>query len=150
MLVSENYIEAIAHKLNLDIDHVREINLYQEGQKTPYHQKVIDYHVPTMLQRIKVDVDYERRKKEIEQFNRENRWRKKGLALVPTKFGLAFGVKSMNQGSALVHIYLDGESDLLHPLQSVRCPDQSFENRQYSSRSRWYRVRSMRLSFRAV
>ena len=90
MLVAENYIEAIAHKLNLDIDHIREINLYEEGQKTPYHQKVIDYHVPTMLQRIKVDVDYERRKKEIEQFNRENRWRKKGLALVPTKFGLAF------------------------------------------------------------
>ncbi|GAA5895132.1 uncharacterized protein JCM6883_002329 [Sporobolomyces salmoneus] len=114
MLVAENYIEAIAHKLNLDIDHVRQINLYAEGQKTHYHQKVLDYHVPRMLQQLKQDVDFEKRKKEVEQFNRENKWRKKGLSLLPTKFGLAFGVKAMNQGSALVHIYLDGSVSVSH------------------------------------
>ncbi|GAA6007894.1 hypothetical protein JCM11491_006528 [Sporobolomyces phaffii] len=114
MMVAENYIEAIAHKLNLDIDHVRQINLYQEGQKTHYHQKVLDYHVPRMLQQIREDVDYEARKKEVERFNLENKWRKKGLALVPTKFGLAFGVKAMNQGSALVHIYMDGSVLVAH------------------------------------
>jgi xanthine dehydrogenase/oxidase len=67
-----------------------------------------------MLQQIKQDVDYEKRKKEVERFNRENRWRKKGLALVPTKFGLAFGLRQMNQGSALVHIYLDGSVLVAH------------------------------------
>ncbi|GAA5959099.1 hypothetical protein JCM3765_006342 [Sporobolomyces pararoseus] len=114
MLVAENYIEAIAHKLNLDIDHVRQINLYQEGQPAPYHQEVIDYHVPRMLKQIQQDVNWNERKKEVEQFNRENRWRKRGLALVPTKFGLAFGVKAMNQGSALVHIYMDGSVLVAH------------------------------------
>jgi len=57
MTVSEHYIEVIAHRLGMNIDHVREvrshsyhqlldievftqINLYREGEKTPYHQKV--------------------------------------------------------------------------------------------------------------
>ena len=59
MAVAEHYVEVIAHKLGLDIDHIRQvclspngrlgrviqifvaqINLYKEGEKTPYHQKV--------------------------------------------------------------------------------------------------------------
>ena len=31
-----------------------------------------------------------------------NRWRKRGLSLVPTKFGISFTAKFMNQGGALV------------------------------------------------
>jgi xanthine dehydrogenase/oxidase len=114
MLIAETYIEAIAAHLGLDIDTVREINLYKEGQETQYHQAVVDWHVPRLLQDCKRDSDYEARKKEVERFNQEHRFRKRGLALVPTKFGLAFGVKAMNQGSALVSIYVDGSVLVAH------------------------------------
>ena len=38
----------------------------------------------------------------------QNRWRKRGLAVAPTKFGIAFTKLTYNQGGALVHVYTDG------------------------------------------
>lgn len=35
-------------------------------------------------------------------YQQANRWRKRGLSLVPTKFGISFTAKFMNQGGALV------------------------------------------------
>ncbi|KAK4046018.1 hypothetical protein OIV83_006436 [Microbotryomycetes sp. JL201] len=112
--VAEHYIEAIADKLGLEIDHVREINLYKEGQRTPYHQPVLDWFVPKMLKDCAEQSEYVKRKAEVKHFNKQHRWRKRGLSLVPTKFGLAFGIKAMNQGSALVHIYMDGSVLVAH------------------------------------
>lgn len=86
--VAEHYIEAIADKLGLDIDHVREINLYKEGQRTPYHQQVLDWYVPRMLKECAEESDYVRRKADVAKFNKEHRWRKRGISLVPTKFGV--------------------------------------------------------------
>jgi len=34
-----------------------------------------------------------------------NRFRKRGLAITPTKFGISFTTKFLNQAGALVHIY---------------------------------------------
>ncbi|KAJ6490221.1 Molybdopterin-binding domain of aldehyde dehydrogenase-domain-containing protein [Mycena vitilis] len=114
MLVAEQYMEAIAHKLNLDIDHVRQINLYKEAEKTPYHQKVLDWHVPRLLSDCRRESRYDERRAAVDRFNKEHKWRKRGIVLIPTKFGLAFGVKAMNQGSALVHVYMDGSVLVAH------------------------------------
>ena len=46
--------------------------------------------------------------------HRANRWRKRGLALTPTKYGLSFGLLSLNQAGALLHIYTDGSVLLTH------------------------------------
>jgi Molybdopterin-binding domain of aldehyde dehydrogenase len=50
----------------------------------------------------------ERREKEVVDFNAANRYRKRGLCMMPVKFGISFTVKFMNQGGALVHVYTDG------------------------------------------
>ena len=39
---------------------------------------------------------------------RLNRWKKRGLALIPHKYNISFGQQHLNQGGALVHIYTDG------------------------------------------
>nr|GAT58891.1 xanthine dehydrogenase/oxidase [Mycena chlorophos] len=123
MLVAEHYLEAIAHKLNMDIDHVRQINLYQEAQKTPYHQKVLDWHVPRLLSDCRRDSRYEERKAAVRRFNKEHKWRKRGIVLVPTKFGASrdlftsefcSNAVALNQGGALVHILMDGSVLLAH------------------------------------
>ncbi|KAF7354804.1 Xanthine dehydrogenase/oxidase [Mycena sanguinolenta] len=114
MLVAEHYIEAIAEVLNLNIDHVRQINLYGEAQKTHYHQKVLDWHVPRLLNDCRRESHYDERRAAVDRFNKEHKWRKRGIVLIPTKFGLAFGVKAMNQGSALVHVYMDGSVLVAH------------------------------------
>lgn len=46
--------------------------------------------------------------------NRENRYKKKGLAIVPTKFGISFSIIFLNQAGALVHIYTDGSVLISH------------------------------------
>lgn len=89
MITAEHYLEAISDHLKLDIDHVRQINLYEEGQRTQYHQPVLDWHVPRMLAECRKESDYDMRRAEIDKFNKEHRWRKRGIALVPTKFGVS-------------------------------------------------------------
>lgn len=58
--------------------------------------------------------DFNRRRIAIEEFNSKNRWRKRGIAMVPTKFGIAFTVLFLNQAGALVHAYGDGSVLLSH------------------------------------
>lgn len=45
---------------------------------------------------------------------RQHRWRKRGMSVIPTKFGIAFTEKFLNQAGALVLIYMDGSVLLSH------------------------------------
>ena len=47
-------------------------------------------------------------------FGRNNVHKKRGLALVPTKYGIAFGLTCLNKGGALLHVYTDGSVLLTH------------------------------------
>lgn len=55
-----------------------------------------------------------KRQRQIDEFNRAHRWRKRGIAMVPTKFGIAFTALFLNQASALIHVYQDGSVLLSH------------------------------------
>ncbi|KAF7288036.1 hypothetical protein GWI33_000090 [Rhynchophorus ferrugineus] len=57
--------------------------------------------------------DFYKRKDIVEKFNRQHRYKKRGISVIPTKFGIAFGTKFLNQAGALVNIYMDG-TVLLH------------------------------------
>eukprot|EP00775_Hariotina_reticulata_P012370 gene12370-12505_t len=57
---------------------------------------------------------WEARRAAVDDFNCKNRWRKRGLALTPTKFGIAFTKLTYNQGGALVHVYTDGTVLVTH------------------------------------
>ena len=39
---------------------------------------------------------------------------KRGIAVVPSKHGVTFGLPAMQQGAALVNIYLDGSVLIAH------------------------------------
>lgn len=52
--------------------------------------------------------DFEARRAAAAAFNGRSAHRKRGLAAIPTKFGISFTTKFLNQGAALVHIYTDG------------------------------------------
>nr|XP_054749459.1 xanthine dehydrogenase/oxidase-like [Lytechinus pictus] len=59
--------------------------------------------------------DYDTRMNAVEQFNRMNTWKKRGLSIIPTKHGIGiFGMPALNQGGALVHIYTDGSVLINH------------------------------------
>lgn len=62
----------------------------------------------------KEQAEFTKRQQEIEEFNRQHRWRKRGIAMVPTKFGIAFTALFLNQAGALIHVYSDGSVLLSH------------------------------------
>merc|ERR1719482_880798 len=60
------------------------------------------------------ELNLSQRRRDIDEFNAKNKWVKRGAALTPTKFGIAFTAHFMNQGGALVHLYPDGTVLVTH------------------------------------
>lgn len=116
MYIAECYMTAIADGLNMSIDELRWKNLYKEGQLTPFLQKIDDdWHVPMLLEQIRKEANYDARKAAIEKYNAEHKWRKRGISMIPTKFGLSFATAlHLNQAGASVKIYADGSINLHH------------------------------------
>ena len=116
MLAAEAVIAAIARRLGLDPLEVRKRNLYGEAPRnvTPYGMVLKDNILPELVGELERRADYWRRREEIARFNASSAVMKKGLALTPVKFGIAFTKVSMNQAGALVHIYTDGSVHLNH------------------------------------
>ncbi|KAK2141206.1 hypothetical protein LSH36_1140g00006 [Paralvinella palmiformis] len=112
--VCETWMTQIAKYLNINPEKVRELNLYTKGDKTPFMQDIEDNSVRYCWDEVKENSKYEKRKETIEEFNRNNRWKKRGLAMTTGKHGIAFGYHVLNQAGALVHVYTDGSVLLSH------------------------------------
>lgn len=115
MLTIEAVLDDIARTLGKDPQAVREINLYGPGRdQTPYGQTVEDGIAPRLIARLADSAAYSERRRAVTAFNAENRYRKRGLALTPVKFGISFTTTFLNQAGALVHVYTDGSIQVNH------------------------------------
>ncbi|HEV3011470.1 MAG TPA: xanthine dehydrogenase molybdopterin binding subunit, partial [Burkholderiales bacterium] len=116
MFAAEGVIAAIARRLGIDPLDVRKRNLYGEAPRnvTHYGMTVKDNVLPELIDELEMRSSYRERRAEIARFNQQSTLFKKGLALTPVKFGIAFTTVSMNQAGALVHIYTDGSVHLNH------------------------------------
>ncbi|CAG8771433.1 14429_t:CDS:10, partial [Gigaspora margarita] len=114
VFILESMLYEVAERTGIDVNELREKNLYIEGQKTPYNQTLDNWLLPSVYQQVKEISEFEKRKKEVEEFNSNNKWRKRGLSLLPIKFGISFPAAFMNQAGSLVHIYLDGSVLISH------------------------------------
>jgi xanthine dehydrogenase/oxidase len=116
MFICETFMEEIADHLNISAEKLREINMYSpEGNMvTHFNQEIKDWYVPLMYKQVQEESHYARRREEIEEFNKTHKWNKRGLAIVPTKFGISFTALFLNQAGALVHIYHDGSILVAH------------------------------------
>ena len=116
MLAIENIVEEIANTLGLDPLEVRRSNFYQKNENnvTPYNQVIEDNIINEITDELISDSNYHSRRKEIDKFNKDNRYLKKGLAFSPVKFGISFTTQFLNQAGALVSIYKDGSIHLNH------------------------------------
>lgn len=114
MFICETYMSEVADRLGMPVEKLREINMYKSGEKTHFHQELEDWHVPLMWNQVKESFNYDKKRREIEKFNAEHIWQKKGLAIIPTKFGISFTALFLNQAGALIHIYHDGSVLVAH------------------------------------
>ncbi|MDL2356940.1 MAG: xanthine dehydrogenase molybdopterin binding subunit, partial [Pseudomonadota bacterium] len=106
----EYVIDEIARNLGRDPLDIRRLNFYgAEGRNvTPYGQVVIDNVIDALVAELEQSSDYRARRAAVAAFNLASPVLKKGLALTPLKFGIAFNVTHLNQAGALVHVYVDG------------------------------------------
>lgn len=114
LFFAESYISEIADHLNLNPEHVRELNMYKPDETTHFNQVLKDWHVPLMYQQVKDESNWLERRRAVEEYNATHKWSKRGMALVPTKFGISFTALFLNQAGALVHIYHDGSVLVAH------------------------------------
>ncbi|MGF6274049.1 xanthine dehydrogenase large subunit [Massilia sp. UYP11] len=106
----EYVLDEIARNLQRDALDVRRLNFYGKTERnvTPFGQEIVDNVLPELVAELEADSDYRARRAAVLEYNRASPVLKKGLALTPLKFGIAFNVSHLNQAGALVHVYVDG------------------------------------------
>ncbi len=110
--VIENILQEIAQELGLDAFDVRRVNLYRDGDETcnttHYGQVVREHVMAETFSELEKSSDYRLRMAMIEEFNALHPTLVKGLAISAIKFGISFTTKFLNQGNALVNVFMDG------------------------------------------
>ena len=116
MMVIEGVLDNVARVLGHDPLDVRRINLYgtQDRNVTHYGQVVEGNVLPAILDRLERSSDYRRRRADVNRWNAAEPVIKRGLALTPVKFGIAFTSTIFNQAGALLQVYTDGTVLLNH------------------------------------
>lgn len=108
----ESVLERVAAELGLAAQAVREANFYKVGQVTPFKQPIKYCSLPTLWSSIQKSANVDALRKDAASFNSANRWRKRGVSLVPTKYGISWG--GLTSG-AQIHIYAsDGTVSVSH------------------------------------
>ncbi|KAK6183872.1 hypothetical protein SNE40_006452 [Patella caerulea] len=114
MFIMENIMQHIIDENSLESTKVRELNFIREGDRTHYNQIIKDCNLRSCWEECLRKSDYYTRKTQVEQFNRDNRWRKRGISIIPVQYGIGFELAFMNQAGALVNVYTDGSVLLTH------------------------------------
>lgn len=114
IVVVENMVNDVAMVLRRPADQIREINMYKGPSVTHYKFEFSPENMLRCWEECKVKSDYSARRVAVDQFNQQNRWKKRGMSIIPIKYGIAFGESFLNQAAALVHIYKDGSVLVTH------------------------------------
>ncbi|MCI4393424.1 hypothetical protein PGIGA_G00157290 [Pangasianodon gigas] len=114
MVIIENMVTDVATTLGRPAEEIREKNMYKEVSFTHYKMEFDPENLQRCWEECKERADIAHRRENIAHFNLQHRWRKRGLAIVPIKYGIAFAEGFLNQAAALVHIYKDGSVLISH------------------------------------
>ncbi len=112
MFVIESAIYKAAEKMNVEPSKIQRKNLLGERNEFPYGQLAEKCTARTTWKKAEQIYEIGKTSRDVKKFNRENDLYKKGLAFMPICFGISFTNTSMNQASALVHVYTDGSISL--------------------------------------
>jgi xanthine dehydrogenase molybdopterin binding subunit/xanthine dehydrogenase small subunit len=117
MLVIEEIVDRVARRLGLPPELVRARNLYHgtgETNTTPYGEEIGDNRLQTAWRQVQGQAGFDRRREEIDSWNRAHPRVKRGIAVTAEKFGISFTRAAFNQAGALVLIYQDGTVQVNH------------------------------------
>ena len=112
----EVVIEHVAAELGALPEAVREANFYQVGQTTPGGNVIgsglFDWTIPALWANAKADAGWDDRRAAVTAFNAANRWRKRGLCLMPVKYNIG---ETGYQVPVYLRVYsTDGTIEITH------------------------------------
>jgi xanthine dehydrogenase large subunit len=107
MFVIESAIAHAADKLGVSREEIQRRNLIQDGDEFPYGQ-IAESDAVTSWTQADEKYDFEKLKRKANEFNRNSKFIKKGVSVIPVCFGISFTKTPMNQARSLVHVYTDG------------------------------------------
>ncbi|HEX6702231.1 MAG TPA: molybdopterin cofactor-binding domain-containing protein [Gaiellaceae bacterium] len=104
-LLQEEAIESAAHQVGMLPEDVRARNLYAKGQSTPAGQTLDDCDLEQVFSYTRKTYEFDARLAAIDDFNAANRYRKRGISLIPVKYGSGYNLPMLEQAGALVEIF---------------------------------------------
>lgn len=104
-IITENAIDDAAFAVGMCPDKVREKNLYHRGDVTPFGQALTYCYIRDVWSHLKETSNFTARKKEVYDFNKKNKWRKRGIYILPVKYGNGYNLVQLEQASAMVSVY---------------------------------------------
>jgi xanthine dehydrogenase/oxidase len=126
-VIREDAIEHMAHQMSQKLgrrvlpEEIRAKNLYrtgsmQEFDRSHHGQRLRFCNIRQIWDDLYKSAEFEKRDREVQEFNRNNRWRKRGIAMVPQKYGIAFTEPrgSLNASSALVNVNMSDGSVIIY------------------------------------
>ena len=78
------------------------------------HRCDTPFNLTPMWDQIMESSDYANRRANVTKFNAEHKYKKRGLAVIPTGYSVGYECKWMNHGHAYVLIYEDGSVHVHH------------------------------------
>lgn len=76
---------------------IRETNMYRGPSSTPYKLEFSPDNLLRCWEECKLKSDYSARCKAVDQFNQQNHWKKRGISIIPIKYGIGFAESFLNQ-----------------------------------------------------
>ena len=100
--ILENAIDDAAVALNMRPDHLRIKNLYERGDVTPFGQALSYCYMKQVWAYAMKVSNFEDKHGKVEKFNKENKWRKRGISMIPVKYGSGYNLLLLEQAAAIV------------------------------------------------
>lgn len=114
MLVVENAIDDAAYSVGMSPEELREKNMYERGDVTPFGQALSYCYMKEVWNYLKEKSKFDEKRKQVDEFNAKNKWRKRGLCMMPVKYGNGYNIVMLEQATAVVSVYSSDGSVIIH------------------------------------
>ena len=108
----ESVISRIGRELpEIPMHTLREKNFLHKGDYTVGGMKLCFWDIPEIWDQLKKSGHFDERLIAVQEFNRSNRWKKRGLAMTPVRFGVS---QTGGNFDSILNIYPDGTIGVTH------------------------------------
>ncbi|XP_070198779.1 xanthine dehydrogenase/oxidase-like [Littorina saxatilis] len=89
--ITESMMDHVAKTLGKDPSDVRKVNLYTKGQVTPGGKRLDYCNIAALVSQLEASSGFQVRKQQVALFNQANRWKKRGISMIPVRYGIGLG-----------------------------------------------------------